>query len=152
MKTLAKLSITATLLFSGNILATEQAAKFFENYTQLLENMDHKIVNLYSQSSKMLVNLKFANGKKRSMTIDGKQWKKQLPGILDQAKSKNDKSLFSDVSVTEISGGFKIKANRYSTLKCFTDTGYYMLLSQKKDGSFEIIEEYIEAEPESTCK
>lgn len=77
------------------------------------------------------------------MELTGAQWKQLIVKVMPLAKTKNDMSTFSDINITEIKDGFKIKANRYSVRKCYTDTGYYMVVKPISDGSLKIFEEYL---------
>lgn len=85
------------------------------------------------------------------MELTGAQWKRLVAMAMPLAKVQNDKSLFSKVSISRLNEGFKIKANRYSNRKCYTDTGYYMIVAPNRSGMLEIIEEYSETQPHSNC-
>jgi hypothetical protein len=67
------------------------------------------------------------------------------------AKTQDDKSVFSEVTISNYGNGHKIKANRYSNRKCYTDTGYYMVVAPNEFGTLQIIEEYSETQPQSDC-
>lgn len=67
------------------------------------------------------------------------------------AKMKNDKSTFKNIAIKPEGNGYKIKAHRYSEKKCYTDKGYYMLLKRTEKGQLEIVEEYMETQPQSDC-
>ena len=45
----------------------------------------------------------------------------------------------------------RIRADRYSVVKCYRDLGYYMLIGRETDGALAIVEEYSETQPQSSC-
>lgn len=85
------------------------------------------------------------------MELAGRQWKALISRVMPIAKAQNDKSTFSNIAVTEIEGGHKIKAYRYSACKCYTDMGYYMIVKSTENGNLEIFEEYMGTKPLPSC-
>ena len=71
--------------------------------------------------------------------------------ILKKAEKKGDVSKFKNIVVQEYANKIKIKANRYSVLKCYTDTGYYMIIEKSNSDKYYIVEEYMETQPQSNC-
>jgi len=85
------------------------------------------------------------------MEMTGVQWKQLITKVMPLAKAQNDKSIFSKIEISEFEDGYKIKADRYSLRKCYTDTGYYMVVKPLSDGSLKIFEEYMETKPLPNC-
>lgn len=85
------------------------------------------------------------------MELTGAQWKQLIVRAMPIAKAQNDVSKFSDIKYIETGSGYKVKANRYSVSKCYMDTGYYMIIKSLDDEGYQIVEEYMETQPESDC-
>ena len=62
---------------------------------------------------------------------------------MEIGKQRGDKSEFSDIKIVIDKNKARITASRYSTLKCFKDKRYYMIVSKKTNGNLQIIEEFI---------
>ncbi|AQP99972.1 hypothetical protein B0W48_09355 [Pseudoalteromonas aliena] len=81
------------------------------------------------------------------MSFTGAQWKQLVQKIMPLAKANNDKNTFSEIRISKVESGYKIKAKRYSDRKCYMDTGYYMILKRQEGGELAILEEYMETKP-----
>lgn len=132
------------ILLSSIAAAEGDARRLFDNY-------DPSVAELYSDNAKIHAYRKYPYGTERQMELDGVQWKQLLVRAMPLAKAQNDKSVFTEIVISIFGAGYKIKANRYSNRKCYTDTGYYMVVAPNKDGEFKIIEEYSETQPQSNC-
>ena len=130
---------------------TEQAEKFFSKYITLSDTFDISVAKLYSDNAKIHTYRVYPHGLERAMELSGAQWKKLVINIMPLAKAKNDKSTFSNITIIKQGNNFKIKANRYSELKCYMDKGYYMVVEPDNNGNLLIIEEYMETQPQSNC-
>jgi hypothetical protein len=131
---------------------TATPKQFFNYYITLSENFDPALADLYSDSAKIQTYRKYPHGLERSMALSGLQWKMLINKMMPIAKASNDRSKFSNIKITPIAKKYKIKADRFSTIKCYTDKGYYMVIEPKENGAFEIIEEYMETQPNSNCE
>ncbi|MFC6633389.1 hypothetical protein [Microbulbifer taiwanensis] len=151
MKNLVKYFITLLVSFSADVIAEDNPGKFFQIYMQLGESFDANVANLYDDSAKIHAYRVYPHGLERNMELSGAQWKELVKKLMPIARAKNDKSTFSDINILEVEGGYKIKANRYSERKCYTDTGYYMILKNGDDGNLAIFEEYMETKPLPDC-
>lgn len=85
------------------------------------------------------------------MQLSGSQWKTLVMKVMPLARAQGDRSTYSNVEVSMNATKVKIKANRYSVLKCYTDTGYYMVIERQSNGAYLIVEEYSETQPQSSC-
>ena len=149
----ANVLITIIILFGfQNALANEQPKAFFDTYIQLGNNFDSSITDLYLDTAKIHTYRKYPHSLERAMVLNGEQWKKLAVKIMPLAKAQDDKSIFSDVTISNYNNGYKIKANRYSSRKCYMDFGYYMIVKPDETGKLKINEEYSETQPESNCK
>ena len=85
------------------------------------------------------------------MQLTGAQWKELITKVMPVAKARGDKSTFSHILISIDGKQAKIKANRYSNLKCYTDKGYFMIIERQPDSKYRITEEYMETQPNSDC-
>jgi hypothetical protein len=132
-------------------LANPNPKDFFDRYITLSDQFNPSLAELYSDSAKIHAYRKYPHGLERSMEFTGLQWKMLIDKLMPLAKARNDHSEFSNIEITPLVRKYKIKADRYSTVKCYTDKGYYLLIEPKKNGEFETIEEYMETQPNSNC-
>lgn len=146
------LTVIIVFLFAyGHVGATEELNSFFMKYIELNDNFDISVAKLYSDKAKIHAYRVYPHGTQRSLELNGEKWKQLIVRAMPIAKTKNDKSSFSNIVITKQDKKYKIKANRYSNIKCYTDTGYYMIVEESKGGDLYIIEEYMEAQPNSNC-
>lgn len=151
MKHTLKLFAALIVCLSPKAFAEENPDEFFKNYMKLGENFDSKVAELYDDSAKIHAYRVYPHGLERSMEFTGAQWKQLVQKAMPLAKAKNDKSTFSEISISTVENGYRIKANRYSERKCYIDTGYYMILKRENSGELAIYEEYMETKPLSNC-
>jgi len=151
LKLLLKIGLLAISAFSIELHAADKPLEFFEEYVRLGESFDPQVVHLYSDQALIHAYRVYPHGLERNMQLSGIEWKQLVTRVMSLAKAKNDKSTFSNVAVTEISEGYKIKADRYSVRKCYTDTGYYMIIKASESGMLKIFEEYMETKPLPNC-
>lgn len=130
---------------------TATPKQFFNYYITLSENFDPALADLYSDSAKIQTYRKYPHGLERSMELTGLQWKMLINKLMPIAKASDDRSKFSNIKIIPLDKKYQIKADRYSTQKCYTDKGYYMMIGSKENGALEIIEEYMETQPNSNC-
>lgn len=151
MKKYLKIGFALCIFFSGAVSANDQVKEFFNRYIQLGESFDPSVASLYADTAQILAFRVYPHGLERSMELTGAQWKQLIQKVMPLAKAQNDKSTFSNVVIAENDGGFKIKADRYSVRKCYTDSGYYMVARMNEKGSLEIVKEYMETKPLPSC-
>jgi len=127
------------------------AETFFQDYIEMGGNFDASIANLYLDSATIKNLRRYPNGLEKSMQLTGRQWKGIVTKVMPVAKAKGDKSTFSQITISINGKRAKIKANRFSNLKCYTDKGYFMIIELQPDNKYQIIEEYMESQPNSDC-
>lgn len=140
------------LPFSAQASAPEEYLDFFKKYETLGNNYDLSVAEMYSDEAKVVVFRVTPDGVETTTKINGKKVKQMIHEQMDIIKKLGSKSNYSNVSVTLEGNTGKIKATRYSTLKCFKDNKYYMVIEKQTDGSFQIIEEFIEEPIQTSCK
>ncbi|MCG8518809.1 MAG: hypothetical protein MI794_12530 [Pseudomonadales bacterium] len=138
-------------LCSWPLHAADEAVEFFDHYVALGDAFDKDIVNLYADDAVIRSYRAYPFGFERNMELTGVQWKDLVSQVMPLSKLKGDRSLFSDISITNLDDGYRIEANRYSVLKCYTDSGYYMVIKYMDDGDLRIVEEYFETRPLPDC-
>jgi hypothetical protein len=151
MNSVATVFSIFTILSSQVAPAAGPANEFFNRYVQLSDSFEFSMLDLYSDTAKVHTYRKYPHGLERHIVLSGAQWKQLAIAFMPLAIAQNDKSIFSKVIISKHSNGYKIKANRYSVRKCYTDTGYYMVVTPDKFGKLQIIEEYCETQPQSDC-
>lgn len=151
MNLILKIGIVLFLFSSTLAKAEEKPEEFFSRYMHLGNTFDPTVADLYDDDAQILAYRVYPHGLERNMELTGAQWKGLVKKVMPLAKEKNDKSTFSNVVITKIEDGFKIKADRYSVSKCYTDSGYYMVLKLNQDGSLVIVKEYMETKPLPSC-
>lgn len=157
MRQYVKFGVLMPLLLSCAIAFAEdinvdEIEEFFNKSIELSNSFDVAVVDLYSDNAIIKTYRRYPFGMNREMAMTGAQWKELVIKTMPLAKMKNDRSTFSDIKITIIDKNkAKIKANRYSNLKCYTDTGYYVIAERQADGNYLIIEEYSETQPQSNC-
>ena len=130
---------------------TKAARAFFTKYIELGDRYDEKVANLYSDGAVIRTYRRYPYGLERSMELSGSQWKALLVKTMPLAKAQADRSTYSNVEVSVTGPKAKIKANRYSVGKCYTDTEYFMVIERQSSGAYLIVEEYSETQPQSNC-
>ena len=151
MNSLTKIGLPLLILFSSFVAADENADEFFQRYIDLGEKFDVNVASMYSDAAKIHTYRVYPHGLERTMELTGTQWKQLIVKVMPLAKAKNDKSTFSNIKISKYGTGYKIRADRYSDRKCYTDKGYYMVIEPDANKSFHVIEEYIETQPQSNC-
>ena len=141
------------LCLTSFVLAEEttEVKDFFNRYTELSANFDFAVVKLYSDNALIHSYRRYPHGLERASKMTGAELKKLLVDVIPLAKQKGDINEFSKIAITIDGVKAKIKADRYSVLKCYTDEGYYMVIKRGTKGKYKIIEEYMETQPQSDC-
>jgi len=152
MKTFFCLILMIVILLPRPATANEDAEHFFQHFIALAENFDPAIVDLYSENARIHSARTQGHGQEEIMELNGIEWKALVPQVMPLAKAQNDRSTFSNVKISKQGKGFKIKAERYSERKCYTDHGYYLLIEPSASGALQIIEEYLETQSQLDCK
>ena len=137
-----------------SVLAADNkgAEDFLNRYIDLSNNFDASVSSLYSDTAKIHTYRRYPHGSKRVAEMTGAQWKELLVKVMPRAKQRGDISKFSNLKFYSDGNKLKIKADRYSVLKCYTDKGYYMVIERDEKYGFRIVEEYMETQPQSDCE
>ena len=149
-----KLISVFCLLVSSLSFAAEEAdfVQFFENYQRLSAEFDVSVSKLYADDAKIMGARKKPDGTEEKMTIDGTHWKTIILTSMENAKQLGDRSEYSDVAYEVGTDQAKISATRYSTLNCFTDNRFYMVVKSTADDRMQIVEQFMESPAQSNCE
>lgn len=120
-------------------------------YVALGQAYDIRVADLYSDAAVIRAYRRYPHGLERAMELTGVQWKTLVTKVMPLAKLKGDRSTYANIEVSVDGAKAKIKADRYSVPKCYTDKGYYMVVEREADGRYLIVEEYTETQPQSNC-
>ncbi len=129
----------------------KEAEQFFLKYQELWNSFDIEAADLYTDNTKFLGKRVYPNGVVRSIDLPAPYLKDLIRNTMPLARLKNDRTEYSNVKyeITEL--GVKISADRYSTMKCFTDPTFYIII-KKIDGEYKIVESYGTSQPQSNCQ
>lgn len=125
---------------------------FFKRYESLSNAFDPTVADMYSDDANLHTLRKLPDGTEQTFKMDGAKWKELVKDTMEISQKRGDKNEFSDITVTLDGDVAKIKATRYSIIKCFTDNQYYMRVKKQSDGVLRIIEEFAETTLKSSCK
>lgn len=124
-----------------------EAAAFFKRMAEMNANFDSRYPELYSPDATVIGH----KGDEKTV-VTGAQWQQLLAFGADKAKRNNNKSTFSNMRYEAQGERMKISADRYAVRKCYTDSGYYMIVGRQGNGRLWIEEESFELSPPNQCK
>lgn len=127
------------------------AREFFDLYIRLSDGFDVGIAELYADDARIQTYRRYPHGLERAAEMTGREYKALIRDFMPIAEKKNDTSEFRDIRIMYDGGKARISAERYSTMKCYEDTAYYMVIETRAEGKYLIVEEYSETQPQSDC-
>lgn len=125
---------------------------FFEKYQSLTSAFDVTVIQLYADDATITGARKGPDGKEETMTITGQQWKNIIISSMDNAKKVGDHSKYSDINIDVESNTAKITATRYSSVDCFTDKRFSMVVEASGNDQLKIVEQFMESPVQSNCE
>lgn len=143
--------VLCLLFFIPTLSLAETPQAFFARYVQLGANFDIAVIDLYADDARITSLRRYPNGREQSMRLDGVKWKSVIAQVMSTARGRGDVSEYSAIQMLEDGDRIKIRANRYSVLKCYTDSRYYMTIAPANDGRWQIVEEHMEIQTQSEC-
>ena len=135
----------------GQGITSVEGKKFFERYVALGEAYDVAVADLYLDNSRIVSLRLYPTGQQKTLEMTGAQWKQLIRGAMPLAKLKGDRSEYKNVRLESARSVVRVRADRYSVLKCYWDKNYHMVIQRQSDGSLRIVEEYAETQPQSDC-
>lgn len=132
-------------------LTVEEASAFFERAQALADAFDPAFADLYDDAARIKADRRYPGGFNRDIEVAGAQWKEVIRIAMPLAKARDDRSEFTNVRFDDRGNAVRITAERYSTLKCYTDKNWYTILEKQSDGKIRIVEEYAATQAFSSC-
>lgn len=129
----------------------ETPNNFFKRFVELYQSYDISVSNLYSDNARIKNNRIYPLGIKKNNEITGSRYKSITKSALPLARKENDMSKYSNVRISKIGNNYKITADRYSTIKCYTDKNFYLVIKPLIDSGFTIIEQFTESPAMAEC-
>jgi hypothetical protein len=126
------------------------AKRFVGRMIELADGFDAGIANLYSDTAKITNQRTYPDGTVRKAQLTGTEYKQLIKRSMPLAKRDGDRSIYSNVDISVSGNKAFIKADRYSTLKCYTAKGY-MVIERDAHGRYAVVEEYGESQSYSSC-
>lgn len=137
---------------SASAADNKEASDFFNRYITLSADFDDSVSSLYSDKAKIHSYRRYPHGLERAAEMTGAQWKELIVKVMPLAKQRGDINKYDNVVFSVKGNKTKIRADRYSLLKCYTDKEYYLVIERDEKKDFKIIEEYMETQPQSDCE
>lgn len=145
------LIFTVVLPFSVHASTPQEYLDFFKKYEQLGNDYDMAVVDMYSDEANVTI-FSVLDGVETTTKMKGKKVKQMLHEQMDLIKKSEAKSDYSNISL-EIEGNkATIKATRYASFKCFKDNKYFVVIETQKDGTMQIVEEFMEEPIKTHCE
>ena len=111
---------------------------------------DPKVFDLYSSDAILKERRHDRDGSVTERTFLVAAFRPLAKRIMEAAKVSGDGATYTDVVVSQDGTRWRITANRYSTVKCTTDTEYYALMA-KRESRWEVAEEFQVTHVKSQC-
>lgn len=137
--------IALLFIASGAQSEATKARAVFDEIQEHATEYDPGISSFYADDAVIT-----ASRDERAMSLNGAQYAKLVELAMPVAKTRGDRSSFSNIRVEPVNGVWRIRADRYSHLRCYTDDSYSMDLAQR-DGKWVIVAEHITARSVSRC-
>lgn len=138
--TLLTLSIVSLSAFADD---KQEALNFFNNYVTAANNYSAAVADMYSPSAKIIRQVVKPDGTTANATTDTSTYIKQMKIGQAGAKLRKYKNTYTNISVTPVSGGYKVSSLRQpsgETYKLKT----YMIVKKQPDGKWLITEEMMQ--------
>lgn len=140
------------ILFSGKAVANAETPEaFFKRFAETGQRFDPAVADLYADNALIKAYRRYPHGLERSMEMSGTEWKALVRKVMPVARSKNDKSTYTNVRFAPRGSQVKISADRYAVRKCYTDPAYYLVIEKRADSTYTVVEEYFETVPRPDC-
>lgn len=151
------LFIVISICVIGDIGATDpvpteqEGRAFVARYLALNDAFDPSVADLYSDNAQIRALRRHPNGSERSIEMRGTGWKQLIRQTMPLAKARNDRGTLEKLRFEKVEEGLKIRADRYSFMRCYWDRNYFMVIVRENDKVIRVVEEYAETQPQSDC-
>ena len=124
---------------------------FFETYKHLNQVFDPNLADLFSDHAEVTGTI-YGEGIEVQKKIKAFKFKKDMVEAMQFAKAASSTDRYTDVQITPLVDGYKIKANRYSFDQCYLDKEFSLELQSQPDKSLKIIRANGSSIEISACK
>ncbi len=139
------------LPFSAHASTPKEYLDFFKKYELLGNTYDLAVTDMYSDEANVTI-FSVLDGVETTTKMKGKKVKEAIHEQMDLIKKSESTSDYSNISVQIEGNRATIKATRYASFKCFKDNKYFMVIETQKDGTLQIVEEFMEEPIKTHCK
>lgn len=136
---------------AGAAVTSAEALQFFDRYVKLGEAFDPALADLYRDESRIQARRRMGVGNDRLMELTGAQWRPLIRNAMPAAKARGDRARFSNLKAEPQGERTRVRAERYSVLKCYTDTDFYVVVARDRENKLYIAEEFSQTQANSSC-
>jgi hypothetical protein len=129
--------------------------QMFRQYDGYQRSNNAALADLYADNAKIRVVRVYGDGQTRNTDMLGERWKLQVRSYAASGKPAPDAEVsdFSNMRLEALSTDFvMVRAQRFSTRRCFTDRTYYQIWGRTNAGGWLISQEFITTIPLSYCQ
>ena len=126
--------------------SNDAATQLFERYIALGHAYDVSIADLYADDAVIKNKRTYPTGEVRELTMPAANYKTLIRQAMPLAKTRGDRSTFSNVKYTAEGPRVRITASRFSELKNYTSP-ISLLVGPSANGRWLIYEEISESRP-----
>jgi hypothetical protein len=125
-----------------------EASAFLEGYRVASEAHTVDFYDLYSDRAVVHVRIQ---DHERGVAFQGRAFKAWGRQLLTDGRSAPDSSIFHEATVEQRGTRLLIRAQRYSTAKCYWDLSYQVGI-EREGTSFRIVDERLTTQPTASCR
>ena len=126
--------------------SNEAARQLFEQYVTLGHAYDSSVADLYADDAVIRNKRTYPTGQVRELTMPAESYKALIRQAMPLAKTRGDRSTFSNVKYAAEGSRVRITASRFSELKQYTSP-LSLLVGPAANGKWLIYEEISESRP-----
>lgn len=131
------LVFTGVSAFAGD---AEEVRQVFDNYVKSANSYSATLVDYYSPSAKIIRIVEKPDGTTARAVFGMKDYEGQLKIGAATAKIRSYKNYYTDISVSKVSNGYKVKCLRQPSLDKYKIPAYFVF-AKNGGGKWKIVEE-----------
>ena len=124
----------------------EQAKTFFARFVQMERAHDPAVADMYADDAVIRTKRTYPSGEVRELTIPTPQYKQLIRRAIPLARTRGDRSRYTQCVYEPEAVGVRITCSRFSELKQYTSP-YGLLVGPGRAGRWQILEEVSESRP-----
>lgn len=152
--TLAAILSSPTLAAPADVeqSAVQDAKAFLQRMSALAQIYSLDVLSLYADEAVIHAKAVDARADAKPLNIKGSHWKSLLREAIEQGVPHIEVSNFHRARVEQIGERLVVRAQRYSTTRCYWDNNYQLVLVRQSAGAFKIVEETLGTRRDATCR